>query len=243
MEDLFEGYIGIRLGEGQMVNDILFALLLFLLIAFAMVFRSNFSLFVKMLKDIGNQKERQNLFEDISGNEFFFSKFMIFQPLFLSTIAIFSLVRTRQGEIMWVPPETIFILLGLIFTVLTGFYCFKQGLYKILGYVFADSEKYKLWKTNYNAVMGSWGILLYFPVMWLVFVDSYVLAPILLFLFFYFLCRFVIIYNTIRIFYRENTGILYLSLYLCGQEILPLIFLYQGIIYLYNFIEASTLWH
>ncbi|MCD7976563.1 MAG: DUF4271 domain-containing protein [Tannerellaceae bacterium] len=243
MEDLFEGYVGIRLGEGQMVNDILFALLLFLLIAFALVFRSNFSLFVKMLKDIGNQKERQNLFEDISGNEFFFGKFMIFQPLFLSSIAIFALARVRQSEIVQLSPAMLFVFLALILSVLIGFYWFKQILYGLLGYVFADPDKYKLWKTNYHAVMGTWGILLYLPVMWLVFVESSLLPPLLLFIFFYFLCRFVINYNTIRIFYRKNTGILYLSLYLCGQEILPLIFLYQGMIYLYNFIEASTLWH
>uniref|UniRef100_UPI003FEF4BAF DUF4271 domain-containing protein n=1 Tax=Parabacteroides distasonis TaxID=823 RepID=UPI003FEF4BAF len=53
----------------------------------------------------------------------------------------------------------------------------------------------------------------------------------------------MIIYKTIRIFHRKNSSFLYISLYLCGQEILPLVFLYEGIIYLYNFIESSTLWH
>ena len=50
----------------------------------------------------------------------------------------------------------------------------------------------------------------------------------------------MIIYKTIRIFHRKNSSFLYISLYLCGQEILPLVFLYEGIIYLYNFIESST---
>lgn len=47
---MFEGYVGIRLWDGQLVDDVIFSLLLSLLIAFAIIFRSNFQHFVKMLK-------------------------------------------------------------------------------------------------------------------------------------------------------------------------------------------------
>ena len=131
----------------------------------------------------------------------------------------------------------------IIFSVLFLFYQFKQLSYYLLGFVFSPPDKYKFWKKNYNAIMGSWGMLLYIPVVWLMFVGSKTLAPVILFCIFYFLCRFVIIYKTIRIFHKNNVGFLYISLYLCTQEILPLIFLYEGMIFLYNFIETSTLWH
>lgn len=49
---MFEGYVGIRLWDGQLVDDVIFSLLLSLLIAFAIIFRSNFQHFVKMLKDV-----------------------------------------------------------------------------------------------------------------------------------------------------------------------------------------------
>ena len=49
--NIFEGYVGIRLWDGQLVDDVIFSLLLFLFIVFSFVFRTNFQLFVKMLKD------------------------------------------------------------------------------------------------------------------------------------------------------------------------------------------------
>ena len=140
-------------------------------------------------------------------------------------------------------PRTYIRYDGTVFCVLFLFYQFKQCCYYLLGSVFSDPDKYKLWKTSYNAIMGIWGVSLYVPVLWLVFVGTYVTIPIVMFCILYILCRFVIIYKTIRIFHKKSTGLLYISLYLCGQEILPLVFLYEGIIYLYNFIETSTLWH
>ena len=62
--NIFEGYVGIRLWDGQLVDDVIFSLLLFLLVVFSFVFRANFQLFVKMLKDAFLVKERQNLFDD-----------------------------------------------------------------------------------------------------------------------------------------------------------------------------------
>ena len=117
------------------------------------------------------------------------------------------------------------------FCVLFLFYQFKQCCYYLLGSVFSDPDKYKLWKTSYNAIMGIWGVSLYVPVLWLVFVGTYVTIPIVMFCILYILCRFVIIYKTIRIFHKKSTGLLYISLYLCGQEILPLVFLYEGMVY------------
>ena len=46
--NIFEGYVGIRLWDGQLVDDVIFSLLLFLFIVFSFVFRTNFQLFVKL---------------------------------------------------------------------------------------------------------------------------------------------------------------------------------------------------
>ena len=92
--NIFEGYVGIRLWDGQLVDDVIFSLLLFLFIVFSFVFRTNFQLFVKMLKDAFLVKERQNLFDDVIGKSiFFFRNFMTFQVLFLSSIALIAVGR------------------------------------------------------------------------------------------------------------------------------------------------------
>lgn len=240
--DGFEGYVGIPLWDGQQVDDVVFALLCGLSFCFALVFRGHYRLFVKMLRDVVYVKERQSIFETRDGNEAFFRTFMTSQALFLCALCLFSIARI-QGYLNHMNDRIILISIVLIFFMLVLFYQFKQAFYYLFGLVFTDPAKYKFWKTGYNAIMGTWGISLYLPALWLAFVGEHVEIPMVLFMVFYILCRIVIIYKTIRIFQRKSNGFLYISLYLCGQELMPLIMLYKGVDYLYNFIESGTLWH
>lgn len=239
-----EGFVGIY-REGQWVNDWMFATLLCLFICFALIFRSHFRLSVKMVRDIVQVKERQSLFEqpvgNQKGNEWIFRLFMTFQALFLSAIALFAVGRAggffvcQQASDMW-------IIIGGTFLLLLLFYFFKQGIYIIFGWVFLDNNLFSLWRTSYHATIGFWGVSLYLPVLWLLFTDSRYTTPAILYIILYILCRFVIFYKTLRIFHIKSDGFIYLILYLCAQEILPLFLFYKGSVYLYNFIEMSILW-
>ena len=71
----FEGYVGIRLWDGQLVDDVVFSLLFVLFMCFALVFRTNYRLFLKMMRDVVYVKERQNLFEVTRGSEWLFRNF------------------------------------------------------------------------------------------------------------------------------------------------------------------------
>ena len=239
----FDGYEGIRLWEDQLADDVIFSLLLCLFVFFAIVFRTHIRSFVKMTKDAFLVKERQTLFDGaVGGSNFIFRNFMTIQAIALTTMAFVAIGKiydwidyTNWLSFLW----KINVLFGGVFL----YYQVKQLGYYVLGYVFVDPEKYKLWKRSYNAIIGLWGISLYLPVLWLVFVKTYVMLPIVLFFLLYALSRFVIIYKTIRIFHKKSTGFLYINLYLCALEILPLVFVYEGIVYcLYNFVETSALW-
>ncbi len=243
--DLFEGYVGILVREDQLVNDVMFAILFLLFISFAVVFRSHFSQFAKMIKDIVQVKQRQNLFEvmpgNTKGNERTFHLFMTFQALFLSSLFFFSWGR-NCGYFPASYISQILIIIGCLFIILLLFFYFKLGLYTLIGKIFADEERYRLWKVSYFATIEAWGILLYVPVLLSLFVDTNPIISLALFAFLYFLCRFVIIYKLIRIFHFKKDGLFYLILYLCAQEIIPLFILIKGSVFLYNFIELSTLW-
>ncbi len=238
----FEGYVGIPLWNDQWVNDIIFSLLLVLLVIFALVFRANYRLFMKMVRDVFYIKERLSLFENVAGNEFVFRNFMTFQALFLCSLAIYAIARV-YGYIGYTGIGINLLWIGIIFMAVFLYYLFKQLFYSMAGHIFTQPEKYKFWKTGYNAITGFWGVLLYVPVFWLVFVGSWVSVSVWLFAILYLLYRLIVIYKAIRIFNVQTEGILYIFLYLCGQEILPLIFLYEGMISLYNFIEKSAIWH
>ena len=119
---MFEGYVGIRLWDGQLVDDVIFSQLLSLLIAFAIIFRSNFQHFVKMLKDVVYLKERQNLFDETIGKSgSFFRNFMTFQALFLCSIALFAIARAR-GMVNHLEEKEVLFAILIIFSVLFLFY-------------------------------------------------------------------------------------------------------------------------
>jgi hypothetical protein len=230
----FEGYVGVRAGEGQLIDDVVFSLLFVLLFVFSLVFHTNYHLFLKLVRDVFHVRARLSLFEDIDGNETVFRGFMIFQSLLLCAVSLFLISRSYG----YIPDdqnvETSLLSIGTMFVVLFSFYGFKQFLNNLIGSIFTPPDLYRMWKTGYAAATACWGILLYLPVLCLSFVKFPLRICTFLFIFLYILYRFIIIYKTIYIFNVRGIGLLYIILYLCAQEILPLVFLYEGIMYLYN---------
>ena len=78
--DLFEGYVGIHLWDGQIADDIIFSLLFVLFVLFAIIFRTHYDLFIKMWQDAFLMKERTSLFDErIQKYGWVFRNFMMFQ--------------------------------------------------------------------------------------------------------------------------------------------------------------------
>ena len=239
---MFEGYVGIQMWDGQLTNDVVFALLFLLFFCFAFLFHLHYKLFDKMLYDVVHLKERQNLSPVSSGGEWLFRHFMTGQALLLCGVSLFSIVRT-EGYLSRFSPAATLATLALSVVGLVFYYWSRRFLYYLLGTVFADPDGYRSWRTGYNALIGLWGVALYLPTLWLAFVGGSPRVPIILFVLFYILSRFVNIYRVIRIFYKKNNRLFYLSLYLCAIEILPLFFIYKAVVYWYNFFGSSFLWH
>jgi hypothetical protein len=225
----FEGYVGIRVGDEQLVNDIVFSVLFVLFILFALVFHTNYHLFMKMIRDVFYVKERLSLFEDIDGNETVFRSFMIFQSVTLCSL-FFFIVSHIYGYIGEYQELRMYLfIIGTLFSIFFLFYLFKQILYKLIGAIFVSPEAYKIWQIGYTASVGLWGVLLYFPVLCLAFIEVDIRVPFFMFILFYLFWRLVIIHKTIHIFNIKGVFYIYIILYLCAQEILPLVFLYKGI--------------
>ncbi|MDR2763416.1 MAG: DUF4271 domain-containing protein [Tannerella sp.] len=239
---IFEGYIGIRVGNEQFVYDTFLLLVFSLFTLFAVLFRFYFPLFTRILNELFSTKERQNLFDERVQDNLFFTGFLIFQALFLCSLFIY-LVYDNYAGFHDLRIFSIHGMLLLFFGIFCLFYLFKQCMYSLHGFVFSEKENNRQWKAIYRNLSCLWGISLYLPVTWLILDYKHLTGALSLFAFFYGLYRFTLIYMTVRIFYNKNTGILYLSSYLCAQEIVPLLFLYEGMNYLYNTIEVSTLWH
>jgi len=240
--DIFDGYTGIRLGGGQSAHDFLLLTLLIVFALFSLIFGYYYPLFVKMWNDMLSLKERRSLFDtEVKGNVFF-NTFMQFQAIFLITIFAF-LVYSHYIGVNQPDIGTVLSGFAVIFCITAVYYFFKQLIYHIYGRLFNDSGEFRLWSSNYFTIFYIWEVLIYIPCLLLIFDYQYITAAIIIFAASYILFRIAVIYVTIRIFYDKNAGFLFLSSYLCAQEIIPPLFLYEGLKYLHNIIQISTLWH
>jgi hypothetical protein len=237
----FEGYSGIYLNNATFSNDIILLVVFILLSTFALIFRLNFPLFGKMVNNIHANEQRQSIFDTTQRDSFLFNLFMNFQTLLLSSIFIFLISVDYH---FFIKPDitTTLLVISSLFIASLAFLLFKKSIYGIFGYIFLEKDRYKMMFVNYQALFCVWGISLYLPVLWILLIGKYFYLAYIMFIISYLSFRAIFIYRFIYIFFYKKTGLLFLSLYLCSQEIIPLIFLYEGLIYMYNIIEINNIW-
>jgi hypothetical protein len=161
------------------------------------------------------------------------NSFMVFQTILL--LGIFTLlVAIKFNYIIQPTIATIMLCLSFFFLLFFVFYLFKLLLYAIFGAFFIAKSTNKMMFTNYQALFCTWGIALYLPVFWILLFDTYFFVSFIFLIISYLIFKVVLSFRFFYIFYNKNTGFLFLSLYLCAQEIVPLVFLYEGLVYTYN---------
>jgi hypothetical protein len=237
----FEGYQGIYLNNITFSNDTMLLVVLVLLSTFAFIFRLNIPLFIKMVGAIHVDEQRQSIFDTTQKDSFLFNVFMTFQALLLGSIFVFQ-VSVDYGFFIKPGVTTTLLTIAGLLVVLFVFYLLKRGIYYLFGYVFTERSTYKMMFVNWQALFCIWGMSLYIPVLWILLIGKYFYIAYIIFIISYLVFRSVLVYRFIHIFFYKNTGLLFLSSYLCSQEIIPLVFLYEGLIYIYNIIETSNIW-
>ena len=222
-------------------SDILLLVIFLLLSVFALIFRLNVPAFGKMIQNIHIGKQRQSIFDTTERDRFLFNVFMTFQTLLLCAVYLFSIAvaykYTPQPDVL-----TTLRAIALIWAALFLFYLFKLLIISILGKIFAEKSVYKTIFENYQSIFCTWGVLLYFPVLWMLLIGQNFSVALVIFFVSYLISRVILIYRFIHIFFNKNNGKLFIMSYLCGQEIIPLVFLYKGLIFMYNFFGVNNVW-
>jgi hypothetical protein len=235
-----EGFKGVFINDMTFSNDILLVMVFLLLSVFSVIFRQNVSLFGKMLISVAYIDQRNNIFDTADKGKFLFNVFMDFQTLTLLSIYVFTLV-TKYGYIE--SPDvktTLLCTIGLIF-IFSIIYLFKRFIYNTLLDIFAKNERQKLLNISYKSLFRLWSVFLYIPVFWILLIGEYVFFSTILLIITYISFRIILAYRFIFFFFSKNIWLLFLNLYLCAQEIVPLVFLYEGLIYIYNIID-NNIW-
>jgi len=193
------------------------------------------------IREFFTVKKRESIFSDTT-NEWYGKLVLCFQTCLLLALFLCRYFSYHSNIILDSPVKM--IVLVLLFTIiLCIFFILKWAMYYIVGLVFFDKFSLQTWVGNFFSLIAFAGIFLFVPVLLYFYTDTcynffffFILISLILF-------EILVIYKLIVLFFYKQKLSLHLFLYLCGQEIIPLFFLWKIVVDVFNnFVEKSVLW-
>jgi len=199
-------------------------------------------IFSSVIRNLFSIKKRETSFSETTINEWYSKLFLCFQTCLLLSIFLCKYFSSGSDVMLHLPMKTLMFILLLTF-ILCLFFTVKWAINYFIGWVFFDKSSIQVWTQFFFFLITSSGILLFIPVLLYFYSNT---PPIFLFYFILFipiLVEILVVYKSIVLFFYKQSSLLYLFLYLCGQEIIPLFFLWKIMVHAFNnFVENSVLW-
>ena len=160
------------------------------------------------------------------------NKFILsFQTILLLSILFYSYV-VHEGLLSITTSMQMLLFLGKCFILLIAFLLYKFLSYSISGFIFFKKETVSQWNDDYFSLISLNGVILFFPVLILFYVEA-VYSICIYFLAFYLIFNLLFVfYKVYVLFFQGKQRLIYFILYLCTQEIIPLYLVYRGLVYL-----------
>lgn len=206
-------------------------LLSVVLTTFAMGIGSKY--FEQLIRNFFRVRERASFFTENSVVGFEFKAFLTLQAIALESLISYNMIR-ELFFLNTLRPN--FILgIGLFALVFMVYHLLRVFAISFVGSTFSESRTTSSYISEYFTFMSFWGvILLPIAIAMLYWQIPVVLLGVLLVLPILF-GRISYFSKGVKIFFIQNQSIFYIILYLCALEILPLIALFQVLIYTYSF--------
>ncbi|WP_300729721.1 DUF4271 domain-containing protein [uncultured Bacteroides sp.] len=203
-------------------------LLCFILISYAL--KNSKQYLAHHVRGLFQHRERASLFDEKPNTDSRYILIMFLISCVLTGIYLYHYFITSDKTLARIVPHS-FILgtyTGLIFT----FVLYKWCAYTFINWVFFDRERHQAWIESYFNILAGSGLLL-FPVILLIiyFNIDFTTGNIFILIILLF-AKILLFYKCIRNFFNYLHGFLHFILYFCALEIIPLILLWKGVIYL-----------
>jgi hypothetical protein len=221
---------GSLLSEWPIAQNWIFVLFLFCFFITMQLFEDKNRLFISMLHNLFGKKEyRQSIFSESVNNELICKIFLCLQTAALSSLIIY-IVLVHTAEITFESVDQLFKLLGAITLSVVVYILYKFSSVIIVGNIFFQKQDLQQWNETFFSLVSLNGLFLFIPALLMFYMrNAYFLCYFVLI--YLFLVELLTIYKTFVIFFHHKVHFLYFILYLCGQEIIPLYFLYKVIVY------------
>jgi len=222
-------------------SDSVFALLLFCFLLFAHIYNGGYTFLKENVSLLLWPEKSKRIYSQITSKEILYNYFLIFQAVVLIAITVYDVFL--EGDLVMRDGHKPFITI-LLFILLIGlFFGFKDIIYRFVGYLFDMKSSISFWRKIYIVGIEILGMLYFIPVLLLVYSPYYHLQIIIFMVILFLSVQILLFYQIIVFFIREKFNFLYLIAYLCTFEILPYIFLFLGLAYLYKNDVLNLLWH
>ena len=211
-------------------------LLSIIFIAIALVlfnFKHCRRLFRSLSHELLNDRQRANAFDERTSNENRVLAILIFVLCIFEGIILFfisnpSTPANNSHNAILIP-----CLIGLCI----GYYIFQLIALVTVSYSFGDKTSMTQWIKGFNGSQIISLSLLAIPTLTMIFHPNLISEMLILSIILYFIVRILFIFKGFRIFYNKIYSLVYFILYLCTLEIIPVIFLYSGALYLREILQ------
>lgn len=234
------GHRGISMPFALEQTDGVFGLILICFLFFAHIYNGGLSYLKENVTLVFSYAKSQRIHRQTTGKEILYNYFLIFQTIVLLSICLYDIFMeySSVGQNVSRPFITILSFMVLI----SIFFTLKYNLYKFIGYVFDRSKLMIVWRNTYIVILEMLGILYFIPTLLLIYSNYYHQEIVIFMLILFLIVQIILFYRIIIFFIREKFSFLFLIAYLCSVEVLPYIFLFIGLIYLYRIDVFKILW-
>lgn len=224
---------GVRMPFTIEQTDGVFGLLLICFLFFTHIYNGGVNFLTENIKLLFSFKgERRSSYRQITARETLYSYFLIFQSVALISICLYDvLVAFYPLEQSSLTPLFTILMFMVLIALFLGV---KDSIYRLLGYIFDTRRQMLVWRQKSVIAIEVLGILYFIPTLLLLYANVYSLQILVFMVLLFLIVQITLFYQIIIFFIEEKFNFLYLIAYLCTFEILPYIFLFIGMVYLYR---------
>ncbi|MDR3338574.1 MAG: DUF4271 domain-containing protein [Candidatus Symbiothrix sp.] len=208
---------------------------------FVYVISQRAKLLSSMLSSLFRHNDQQSIFFESLNNELLNKLMLGFQSVLIISIIIYCQV-VHEKILSSTMPVQMFIFMGMTSLLLIIFILYKYLSYLLVGTVFFKKEMVHKWENSFFSIVCLSGTILFIPTLILFYVEKAYVFCMYFFLLYLFILLIIVFYKIYLLFFQKKGLLLYFILYLCTQEIIPLLLIYRGFIYLFNIVQKDTLW-
>ena len=121
------------------------------------------------------------------------------------------------------------------------YYLLQVAVYRVLGNIFSNKQQTEYFIESFTSVNLFIGLFFTPVILAMLFVPQFKIATVIICAILYILSRLIIIYKGISFFSPHIFGLLYIILYLCALEIIPLRLIVKAVENVYRLLELNLI--